>query len=317
MKIVKLVTDAQKTTRTTVDTIEVTESLIRTWKNPPFQRPMKVNEKVRALATWIRDNDGVIPGVITLGVIGRDVYKLDGQHRCEAYVLSGCPIGYVDVRIHHFDEMAEMGLEFVNLNSHLVGLRPDDILRGLEGMSEALTKIRRRCPYVGYDFIRRSDKAPVLSMSVLLRSWAGSATEVPKSGGVSSAHLAREITEEDANTLIGFLDTAMGAWGRDAAYARLWSVLNLTLCMWLYRRLVVTPYSAKTVKLTREQFGRGLMSLSASDTYLDWLVGRSLSERDRAPAYARIKAVMSPRIEQDVGKRVMFPAPAWTHGKKL
>jgi hypothetical protein len=56
--------------------------------------------------------------------------------------------------------MADMGEEFVNLNSQLVTMRPDDIRRGLEGTIEALPTIRRECPFVGYDMIVGSASSP-------------------------------------------------------------------------------------------------------------------------------------------------------------
>lgn len=310
-KIVKPSTEAQKTTGTTLDTIEVTPDLMRSWKLPPFQRPFRLNEKVQLLAQQIKRDDGVIPGVMTLGVLDRERYLVDGQHRREAFYLSECLVGFVDVRVLHFSDMAEMGDEFVNLNSQIVKMRPDDILRGLEGSYEPLRKIRRRCPFVGYDMIRRSEKSPVLSMSTAIRCWVGSATEVPKSGGSSAATLARTFSAEDADQLIAFLDCAIAAWGRDPQYGRLWSTLNLSLCMWTYRRLVIAPYSVKTQKITHEQFTRCLMSLSAAEAYVDWLLGRSFGNRDIGPAYSRIKGLFVSRLEHDTNKRHLLPQPAW------
>ena len=46
--------------------------------------------------------------------------------------------------------------------------------------------------------------------------------------------------------------------------------------------------------------------------YLDWIVGRRISDRDRTPAYNRIKAIFIERIQQDTGKRIYMPAPAWS-----
>lgn len=316
-KIVKPSTEAQKTTGTTLDTIELTPSLVRSWKLPPFQRPLRVNDKLLLLAQQIKREDGIIPGVMTLGVLDRERYLVDGQHRREAFLLSECIIGYADVRVLHFADMAEMGDEFVNLNSQIVKMRPDDILRGLEETYEPLRRLRRRCPFVGYDQIRRNEKAPVLSMSAALRSWVGSANEVPKAGGASAAQLARTFSIEDADAMIQFLDCAIGAWGREVANSRLWSNLNLCLCMWLYRRLVITPYSAKTQKIGRDTFTKCLMSVSASELYSDWLVGRNLSIRDLSPAYGRLKGIFAGRLEQETGKKPLLPQPAWSSGKSF
>jgi hypothetical protein len=310
-KIAKPSTDAQKSTQTTLETIEVTPKQIEAWRIPPFQRPLRINEKVMLLAQQIKRDDGVIPGVMTVGVLNKEQYLIDGQHRRQAFLLSECIVGYVDVRTCHFDDMAAMGEEFVNLNSRLVNMRPDDILRGLEDTYAPIARIRKRCQFVGYDQIRRSERSPMLSMSALLRCWGMSAAEVPRGGTGSALARAKTLAMEEAEMCIDFLQLAFGAWGRDSAYSRLWLNLNLTLCMWLYRRLVITPYSTKTVRLTKEQFGKCLMSLSADSHYLDWLVGRNVGVRDMSPAYAKIKTIFATRLQLETGRRYQLPQPAW------
>lgn len=312
LRILKPATVAQKSTGTTMDTIEVTPTIVKSWKLPPFQRPLRVNDKLLSLVEQIKRDEGVIPGVLTLGVLNKEHYLVDGQHRREAFALSECAVGYCDVRILHFADLAEMGDEFVSLNSQIVKMRPDDILRGLEQMYEPLRKLRRRCPFVGYDQIRRGTYNAILSMSAALRSWAGSATEQPKSGGTGGAsQLAKSLSTDDADTLIGFLECAFAAWGNDAVNARLWGGLNLTLCMWMYRRLVLTSYSAATKQLTKEHFTKCLMSVSAAEAYVDWLVGRNMSVRDISPAYSRLKGVFAGRLEHETGKKHRLPLPAW------
>lgn len=305
-------TEPKKATRTALDTIEITPESVKEWLKPPFQRPLKMNAKVHALAEQIKLDGGVLPGVITIGVIAGEQYLLDGQHRREAFLLSGCSSGFVDICKHFFTDMAEMGREFVNLNSQLVRLKPDDILRGLEGMSEGLSTIRKQCSFVGYDMIRRSAYAPLLSMSVALRSWFGSENDVPGNPG-SAMDLGARTTADEGEGVAAFLKMAHLAWGRDHEYARLWGSLNLTLCMWLYRRLVVTPYSVKTQKITKDIFTKCLMSLSADGTYLSWLHGRSLNERERTPGYNRVKAVFVRRLLEETGKKMLLPAPEWAH----
>lgn len=310
LEIVKPTTPAEKRTSSALETIEVTAARLKTWRAPPFQRPLKANDKVQALASQIQA-DGVIPGVLTLGVLKGDLYLLDGQHRAHAFELADIPIAYADVRFLHCESMGQMGEEFVHLNSRLVTIRPDDILRGLEGTYKPLQMIRERCKFVGYDMVRRSDKSPVLSMSTCLRAWTGSATDVPAARSVGAATLGRTLTDEESEQLIQFLGCCYQAWGRDVQYAKLWGSLNLILCAWMYRRLVISQYSAKTPRLSREQFTKCLMSLSADSTYIDWLVGRNLGERDRSPAYGKMRKVFADRIASDTGKRPMLPSPAW------
>jgi hypothetical protein len=317
IRIVRPTTDAQKTTETTLDTWEITPDVAKSWKLPPFQRPLRVNAKVIALAGQIALDGGVIPGVFCIGSLGGERYLVDGQHRREAFLMSDCLTGYIDVRVAHFKTMGEMAEEFVNLNSRLVNMRPDDIIRGLESSYEPIAKLRKACPFVGYDMIRRSDKAPVVSMSTVLRTWMGSAHDVPHTSGTSAAQLATEFTTEDSTHLMDFLGCAIAAWGKDAAYHRLWSSLNLTVCMWLYRRLVMSAYSVKTQRLTKEQFTRCLMSLSAAEVYVDWLLGRNLNTRDLSPAYQRIKGLFASRLEVDTERKHLLPSPPWqTGGKK-
>lgn len=313
-KIIKPSTEAQKTTRTTLDTIEVTPTLVKSWKLPPFQRPLRINEKMTMLAEKIKNDEGVIPGVLTIGILGGERYIVDGQHRREAFLLSESIVGYCDVRILHFADMAEMGDEFVSLNSQIVKMRPDDILRGLEQSYEPLQKLRKRCSFVGYDQVRRGTHGPILSMSATLRCWSASAAEAPTASGSSAAQMARTLSDDEVSHLIHFLNAAVAAWGRDQENYRLWGNLNMSLCMWLYRRLVITPYSAKTQKITIEMFTKCLMSLSAASVYVDWLVGRNLAARDLAPAFGRIKGVFGGRLETETGKKQFLPQPGWaTH----
>ncbi len=308
---------APKSVRSQMDTVLITPDVVAQWKVPPFQRPLRVNDKVRALSEELKHNGGVMPGVITLGRIGGTTYIVDGQHRREAFILATLPEAYADVRLCDFDSLADMGEEFVKLNQAIVRMRPDDILRGLEGVIPGLSALRKACPYVSYDQVRRGDhRSPVVSMSAVLRCWSCSRMEVPASSSSSAVALARDMPEEEWRQLTKFLDLAHGSWGRDPEYYRLWGTLNMTICMWLYRRTVIGTYSGKSVRLTTQQFSRCLMALSASEEYLSWLVGRNLSERDRSPCYGRVRSVLAKRLaEEEPGKQLYFPSPAWFTGK--
>ncbi len=315
LKLVKPSTDAQRITRTTMDTLEITPDIVNAWTLPPFQRQLKVNDKVLELAKKIKRDDGVIPGTLVLGVLDKVQYLIDGQHRRHAFILSECAEGYADVRVCHFKTMAEMGEEFGNVNQRLVPLKPDDLLRAYEATSEGLSHVRRECPWIGYDQIRRNPHSPIVSMSAILRCWFGSAPEAPSMAHLVPAHIVDLLSMEEAQQLLAFAKLAMQSWGRDAEYQRLWLNLNLVLSMWMYRRLVVSPYSTKTPKLSHAEFAKCLMALSADSTYLSWLVGRTVRERDRSPAYTRMKTIFAHRIEAETGKKPLLPSPAWSGGK--
>jgi hypothetical protein len=289
---------------------------IGAWRVPPFQRPIRINAKVTALAEEIKKDGGAIPGVITLGTVRTDsaTYIVDGQHRLEAFRISGLPELIADFRLCKFDSMAQMAEEFVLLNSSLVRMRPDDILRGLESSVKGLRKIRSECKFVGYDQIRRGTSSPVLGMSLTLRCWNGSLSETPVTTGPSAAQIAEALTDDAAEDLVQFLTVAEAAWGRDPEYARLWSALNLGLCMWLWRRLVKDYDRGGTkrfVKLTIKQFTACLMALTSDANYLEFLQGKTLCDRDRGPAYARLKKCWTKRLEGELRHKIQFPQPAW------
>lgn len=62
LKIAKPATEAEKKTQTTTDTWEFTAATAKTWRSPPFQRPLRVNEKVTAAAAEIKNEGGSFPG---------------------------------------------------------------------------------------------------------------------------------------------------------------------------------------------------------------------------------------------------------------
>lgn len=316
LAILKPKTAVEKRTHTTVDTIAITPALIATWKKPPGQRPLTENRRVQSLAGAIKQDGGVIPGVLTLGVLDGEYWVIDGQHRLLAFSLSGAHDGYADVRYFHATNIADINREFVELNSKLVTMRPDDFLRGMEDSVPALQQIRKACPYIGYDFIRRNPKsAPVVSMSATLRNWRASAYDTPSpQQTLPIVQVAQTLTVEDTRNLIDFMELAHAAFGREWEYARFWTALNMALCMWLYRNLVLSQYSQTTPRLDKPTFGKCLLAVSADSRYQDWLLGRSFGDRDRSPAYARLKTIFARRLNAELGHPVRLPAPAWANG---
>ncbi len=310
--------EAPKAEQNRMDTVIVTPAIVHAWKIPPFQRPLRINDKVRMVTEHIK-RDECIEGVITLGKLKGDAsyYIVDGQHRSEAFKHSELAEAIADIRVVSFDSMAEMAEEFVRLNSSLVKMRPDDILRGLESSTPALKAIRKSCEFVGYDQIRRGKVGPILSMSALLRCWSAASYETPagSNSGQSAQSLAQNLDQTSIQNLISFLATAHSAWGRDPEYYRLWGNLNLALCMWLWNRLVIDrdrTGNKRHVVLTIPEFKRCLMSISAESDYVSWLVGRNLTDRDRSPCYARIKMAFVRRLAtENGGKRPSLPSPAW------
>lgn len=312
-----------KALRSDMETRIISSNEVIEWRIPPFQRAIRVNQKVLDLVEELKIKGGIIPGIITLGRLPADpaTYVVDGQHRIEAFTLSQMPEAIADCRTIHFDSMSDMAEEFVKLNSRLVNMRPDDVLRGLAQSDPLLQRILKACPFVGFDQVRRGhDASPVVGMSVLLRAWHGSSKDTPGVGSISAASVLKELTPLDVDHLIEYMGMAYSAWRRDPEYNRLWGALNMTMTMWMYRRLVLGEHSTtakRAAHFTKAQFVKGLVALtntSAVTNYIDWLQGHTMGDRDRGPAYNRIKDAFAHALQADTGVRPKFPQPAWVTG---
>jgi hypothetical protein len=311
--------EAPRDRRSSMETMIISVAMVDQWVLPPFQRPLRVNEKIKVLAEEIKADGVSIPGVITLGKLGtrsNALYLVDGQHRMQAFRMSDLQEAIADVRIVQFDTMAEMAQAFVDLNSSLVTMKPDDILRGLEPTSKALQRIRSECAYVTYGQLRRGDpRSPVLGMSQTVRAWQGSQGETPSgnSSGRTAVMLVEEMDDDSVSQLVRFLHLAYAAWGSDKDYYRLWGLLNLTMCMWLFRRLVLdrTRGVKRYVTLTDVQFKQCLMALSADGNYVDFLHRRAMGDRDRAPTYSHIRRIFTGRLKSEGNPKPLMPQPAW------
>jgi len=308
--------EAPKAVRSAMETLLFSRDDVAGWKLPPFQRPLRINSKVEALVEEIKTEGGVLPGVITLGRVGGDrtFWIVDGQHRIEAFKMSDLDECIADVRILNASSMAELAEEFARQNQRLVNMRPDDILRALEESTPLLRRIRESCDFVGYGQIRRGTTSAMIGMSQLLRSWRISEPETPANSVPSGPVLAASLDRESVDNLISFMQIARAAWGTDPESYRLWGTLNIVICMWIFRRHVLDKSrggSKRSVVLTGDMFRKCLMSVAADTGYNDWLVGRSLNERDRSPCYTRVKEIFSKRLEQELGRKVAMVQPSW------
>lgn len=311
LTVIKGSKSAPKNARSTMETVIVTVDQVNGWRVPPFQRPVRVNAKVQAIAEEIKCDGTSISGILTLGRLTGD---RGGDYIVDA---AGMPEIIADLRIVYFDTMGEMADEFVRLNTAIVRMRPDDLMRGLTPTLPNLQRVMEECPYIGYGNVRRGDGAgPIVSIASALRAWFTSGFETPSSSssGISINQIATSLDGDSAGKMIRFMDLAVAAWGRDPEYYRLWGSLNITLCMWLYRRVVLNTErrgTNRSVVLTESAFKQGLMALSADSNYLDWLPGRLLNDRDRSPGLARIKTIFSNRLSNTVTGKFNLPQPAW------
>lgn len=317
-----------------MDTMIVTPEKLTDWLLPGLQRPLVRNKKSEEIAAAMqreaaksKDASATISGVITLGMLEKKTYLVDGQHRLYGAFLLACrellahdgvlvKQAYVDVRVRHFKTMSEMSDEFIELNSQINPTKPDDILRALASASPHMQAIQQACPYIGYDLTGDKKKTTMLSMSSAIRTWFGSGGLVPAAGPRADELVRKYLDEAQTEKMIGFFTAATEAgWDHDA-FRRLWSALNLGINMWLYRRTVL----AETINyrsgghapmvLTRDQYIACMRSLMEAK-YLDDLVGRSLRFQDRVPCYTRIKEHFTPVLKDFGIDAPRFPQAQW------
>jgi hypothetical protein len=288
------------------------------WTLPVFQREEQQTKKVIEFADELRTNGGMVSGVILLGMLRGStdgiVYLVDGQQRRNGCNISGRTEFIANVILKQYDSMADMAQDYTRVNARLVPFKPDDLLRAYEITHPNLKQLHDDCPFLGYGNIRRAeDRSPVLGMSAVLKCWFGSGLATPGAQGLATT-LVDQLDETQRQTLTVFLLTAYNAWGSDRQYGRLYANLNLTMCMYLYRKLVLDPGNRR-VPLPLDMFRKCLMSVSANSTYIDWLQGRSVSERDRSPCYKRVKSIFAERLTQEYnGKIFKLPKPDWLLG---
>jgi hypothetical protein len=322
--------EAPKDERSTMETLVLTPEMMKAWVLPAFQAPLKTNAKVREVADELSAQTGTpcINGVISLGRLRAELksgaakfYLIDGQHRREAVLISGIKEVFADVRSNIYESMEEMAREYLRLNSPISRKTPDDQLRALQESSPALKLISHQCPYVGYRYIRANSDSPIVGMSAVLRRWWASGRESPaiSGGGGAASEVAHRLTVEEAGEVVHFLQVVYAAWGRDIENARLWGSLNMVICMWLWRVLVLDKDrtgSRRYITLTEEQFKQCMMAASADKSYVDWLLGRNMAERDRAPCYRRLRTIFMARLPHvgvgDLhGRKIKMPQPTW------
>jgi hypothetical protein len=318
-----------------VDFITVSKKDTDKWEIPPeIQRPLKVNTKVIAVAQALPLTKK-LEGTITLGFWDGVVWILDGQHRLAAFILAQEKYGLADrvnilCHIEVFATRAAMAARFRLLQQSLLKMSPDDGLRPMAINTPSLQILTRECPFIGFGNIQRLfQTSQTLSMSVLLRCWHGSSFESPSLSNSSMSEYALSMSEAEACECASFLKLAFQVWARIPEYARLWGILNITLCMWFYRRMVLEPASGIT-KLNPDQFRvwlgclfedplsipRAQEKMNWISPYRDWLIGKAMNIETRRIAAQQIKLralkFLPARTKHPAKvRKLKFPSAPW------
>jgi hypothetical protein len=300
-------TPEEKKIRTKSEVVVIDKAFIESLKKPPSQRELRVTKPVKELIEEYKNGREEHSGTIVVGVVDKELYLLDGQHRIYCQTASGVTEMLASVKWHWFDTLEELAVEWARLNRQLSRTTPNDVLKAEEGQCEALQIIRSKTAgKVGYH-------SKSLSMSQILRMWSATSSEVPTTtGGAAALIVAKGMSAEEADRLAEFINLCYSAWGRDKEVAVLWNVPNLITCAWLYRRLIVNPSKiSRSSNFTKALFKECLMALAAESSYLSFLKGRNWVPQMRSPVYIRIRDIIAKRYKQETGIRCKLPQANW------
>jgi len=287
----------------------VTVAEMTQWASPPFQRPVvEGRANLREVARIIRDT-GEVPGVVTLGELDGVLYLIDGQHRRRATEMSERTEVMVYLVILKCLTMEEMSRRFLALNSSIVPIKVDDRLRSAEITNPNLRMIRDLCGFVGY----RKSAHHVVTMSVVLRSFLASCRDTP--GPLTGVLSSDRITLAEAEELAAALAVLYKSWGNTAGQESLWGGLNLSVCLWLYRRVVFEAATTRNTTVTPDEFSVAMVGLT-DRVYLEWLRGKSTGPMFFPGTYDRIKSCLVAWLRSEGRTRIRLPSPSFARKER-
>lgn len=295
-------------TRTITSVIEVSRETLESLLTPHSQRELKTsNRNVKSQVKEIQQT-GIIPGTILIGIVNGKAYKYDGQHRIWAALETDLDLFVTRIQVTEFASQAELGMATMKANAPLVRRTPDDNLKTMEDTYPVLKKIMKECPFLGYS---KRTTTVVMSANLALQCWDYSKRRAPSNrGGTPVDKVIEKMSTDEAKKIIDTFHMLHEAWGADKQYKSMWSKLNVTLVLWLWRALVDDPKSTgRSTRLTKAQFRDAIMGLSADSTYLSWIYGRLLRDDDRTPCYNRIKIIIVKRLREMHDISAILPTP--------
>jgi len=263
----------------------ISKAEARRWVVPEeVQRKYRETKKHEGLVEYIEENEE-IPDVIMLGTLPNDptIYIVDGQHRQVKFLASRVNEAFARIRWEEYDTMEQIGLAFYTANGGKSLLTSaDDMLRSKHLSSPPLYRLVTECPFIGFDYIRFGDGGPVMSASAAVKSWIASGLDKPRSAlGKSVGVLVDNVTDEETEDMIRFYKMCYKVWGKDKENRRMWLNINVALCAWLYRRLVLGQKKiGRLSSLTEEEFEYCLATLAANDIVKDSASAQSAHQQN-------------------------------------
>ena len=298
----------------------LTREEVESWRKPAFQREVSCTHAFYELVEQINER-GFIASALTLGVWGGAFYKVDGNHRIMAFLASDRKEILAPVIIRQYADggvgFIRMCEDFIEISKHIKTPTADNLLKALEGVERHVKLIRKSCPFIGYAHLWKNSSAPVVNMSRVIRSLIISKQEMPGSGftGGSAVELAKALTPEETHCLISFMRAAFKAWGRDKEFRPMWNALNLTICLWFFRRMSKGElFCGRGTPISVAHFSQCLLALSLNPRYLTLISqkGRRIhAPETRNPICRELMKTFEQKLDAEGLTDVPLPKPNW------
>lgn len=310
--------------------IKLTPDVIKSWLTPYWQRPVRFNAKGRQLTEDIKLTRK-LDSVMIVGVVKKrngkfDLYLVDGHHRKAAFLRSGAPYMDIDVKFVYVDKVEELSPLYLNCQEQITKSTANDNLQGLAVTNEVLQHIKSKCEFITYEGVRLGTIAHSINMSTVVQIWYDSMLDPPKKNtltpSVSITELAKKLTVDDADHIVQFMTLCRDNFEFKKLSSGLWLHINLVLCLWLFRVLVLREVWEggevyKVKHLTPRQFGVGLLGLKNDKYYLTLMRKKLNSSVDRKEAYQSIAKLFASNLRScGVVSNPKLPRPQWAYGKK-
>lgn len=282
------------------------------WKIPDWGREPKVNRHVLSVAEDLKECNH-LSSTLVLGVYDNTIWRIDGNHRLLGFLLSGIPNMLAHCMVHYCDGHKDMYRIYKIYQRHLRTPTKDDNLKGLAETRDPLQTIKNRCKFVTYETVNDTESRRI-RMSAVIRAWYDSVPYIPKHIRANIEEQAVKIEETEARKIVEFLLACKEGLSIQVPF--LWKPINITLLMWLYRRLVwgeidVESEDVEYSRLTKDEFILGMLGLQTNNYY--GTLGTRELERDRFGAYTSLMSYFKKSLHSmGVKRRLTLPIkPKW------
>ena len=281
------------------------------WKLPNWGREPKSNDIVVSVAADLQVNPH-LKSTLILGIYDNAIWKIDGNHRLLGFLTSGLPSMTAYCMFHKCTSHEDMYRIYRIYQRHIRTPTKDDNLKGFEVTHPPLKTISSKCKFVTYGSLKDYETSRI-KMTSVVQAWFDSLSYLPKHVRSNIEEQAKKIDESAARKINEFLMVCKE--GLTLQISVLWKQINITLLLWLYRRVVWEMVDEEHEGsdypvLTKDEFVCGLQGLQAS-SYYQALFQREL-EKDRLETYNSLISHFRNNLRScGIKRRMTLPKPNW------